>query len=424
MVKNLGNIIAFQARMRLFNYKLLFTALLLTNFVSMKNTWAQESCHSLFERLSTFQLSFSSLSQYRGITGKNQLKLDHARINNERDSFKFRTKEIKPGALLGLGGDNNLNMAVMSKHREVFIYDFDPRVIAFHRVIKLGFKLTHSSKDFINLFERWQHNKLTAQEFKTIQNDLYDTELFLKITELIINSELSTHFKMISTAKNQDGELFTYLGNQMNFNYIKEMYVNNHIHTYLGSHFNQALFQEISKDLNESGQKLTAIYFSNSLETRWIMDQQSPEARMILMMLGLYQLDRGSMNDKFKMLEDILLKLSNSNITDNEKKEFIDKYQSLSASLPLQAQMLTLSTGNWNSLAQSLSQFKMDPEAKILLTQIDPLETMGFTTNDFQILGLEKTQLDEKSLVEWTYSVIPAKKFISKMQNATAKKAQ
>lgn len=375
---------------------------------------AGNSCRQLLQSAYSdkFSLKASDLQEF---DKSQKLKLEISRVNNEKKSYYFAKAKIKGGALLGVGGDVNLNLAVMAKHSQLFIYDMDPRVIGFHEVIQAGFKAANSPTEFVQLIERWQTGQLSTVERATLTNEL-GPDKFLLLSNLVKNSDLSRHFKEVQNARNEENQAFSYLGSQVNFDFLKSLYENGKVELYVGSHFDSALLNRLVEDVKASGQNISSIYFSNSLEPRWIIDHNDPSTGMLLMMSSLGSIDRGSAVAEIQKIKEAQGK-AKSLSTEEAEREMSQVNEQLSF-LAMRAQMLALGQNNWNILAGGMAKLPLTPEAQVFTTALEPFEIASLNKKQFQVLGEENSSIEGVGTVQWSYASAPAKVFVSKMPNA------
>lgn len=405
----------------------IFSLVLLSSLIS-QTSFAAPSCHQIIEKAHSarYELSESALQTYKADDGPRGLKIDIARTNNEKKPYLFGKAEIKGGSLLGLGGDNNLTIAAMSGHTHIFIYDMDPRVIAFHKIIEAGFNQNKTPESFLKFIERWQDGTLVAAQKEILARDIGGPEMLNELRRLLVNSNLKEYFLQVSRAQNEHGNPYTYLGRTDYYNHIRSLFVMRQIHFYVGSHFDASLLQLIALDVRRAENPLSAIYMSNALESRWTIDRRSPEAGMVAMLIGMGgEFDRGLFSAQIERIKSVINKLeTQKDIPSEEKERLMNEISDSVSMLPMTAQLMQLSRPTINTLAQGLAQMPMAPHARILSTKLEPFEVNGMSPGQYKILGIENFTLDNGGTVSWTYAQASAVKFISQMHDSTVKFAE
>lgn len=405
-------------------------------FLSSQAWSSAPACSSLLNSIDqkNYKLSAHHFAKYEEAKYKSKLFLDPKTVNNEKSAHFFEQVLSKSSheALIGLGGDINLNLAAMGRHKALFIYDMDPRVIGFHQLIAAAMKKSSTPEQFIDYFSGLQKNTITETDQKAFVKEIGDEQLAGYLLKIAKNSDLKNHFSELKDMRNEKNETYSFLGTTENFNHVRSLYLNGHVHLYLGSHFDKELFSEIIKDISKSHLKVSTYYISNALETRWIMDQENPAAGMLMMVASLGSADRGSAyaakNEIEAKLTELEQAVSASENTDNKRKALEDKLTEVSGLISqysMKASFYEFAITNWQKLTAEIEKIPFKKSAAFLSTTLETFYLLGLNNrNQYNLLGHESLNLPEGGRFEWNYASLPVVDFKDNMPEALTKRTQ
>ncbi len=212
------------------------------------------------EKIIKFQLEkFDIPKKKRGLLA------EHYPASNERriDLFWNVIKDLK-GVYLGVGTDQNLSLAARAKSEFIILLDFDPEIVKVNRLHVFFLKNTNNYSEFKNFWER--KNKNSTIQF--ISNNAGDEKEDLLIGHTIglkpgigVPERLSELEYMHSNFK-----LDTFSHNNNDFQYLKNLAINDKIIPVNGDLTGDISINEISKMLSAEGKTINLMYTSNAEE--------------------------------------------------------------------------------------------------------------------------------------------------------------
>jgi len=356
-------------------------------------------------------------------------KLDFNRINNEKKQFYFRTTAPLHGTLLGLGGDINYNLAVFAKHQSIVIYDMDPQVIGFHYLVNFAMKRSSSTQQFIEFFKKIRDIKdqtpTYEQLIQQIANQVHDIKLARQLVQLAVNSKLDEHFIEMQNLRDDRGQQYSYLASEENFQYLRQLFLNDKVHLFLGSHFSPDLAQAVISQVKADGYPVTSIYSSNSLEPRWTSDPKDPEIAMAKMISSLgSNYDRADMSEIFKKTNAKITEIKNAlsqnqPLSENVKKEFIQQLTEIQQSMmAVQFKMAyyQASIKNWYQLTAFYQALPISEHSQFLSTSLEPFQTSQL--QNYSVFGTEVVNPSDSQPTVWSYAAASLRDFITQMNQA------
>jgi hypothetical protein len=356
----------------------------------------------------------SIADQLREAETVGSLRLRRATVNNEQHLDLFFPKVRQGGVWLGLGGDGNLSLAAKAHSTKVVVYDFDPEVSAFWRLIDAGAQSAGSPEGFVAFFERLESGKLQPEEAAMLQKVVGTGNEGL-YAEFAKNSELASYFR--SFLKNTKTD--NYLSNAADYQHIRKLFQDGKVIYLQGSHFDPGLYSRIAGAVSPQDGGIRNLYFSNALQLRWLI-RSNPDSGL----MGFVLTSSGDLVEKLDgsralsdmeaavaqlegMMKDGKLEEVRRILADSGGKDPLLKPLQAISPLQMLASTLQMSSQGWNTFFQGLQSLPVSSDAGVFLTNEMPFQLVQAKSAEYEVLARTHeifTEMKQEEAVDWDYT--------------------